>query len=1135
MDCRVFLKEDVTNHTAHLEIGKLKWTPEAWTNTAFRWEIRTQDGAEPEEWTVTEGNFADNPTNASWATNSSTDPERDFRVRAWFDCDADDETCADDEPRRTLYPTVVLFDLDIDGDHTSDYGGPEESDFEEALEEENPGSAPHQAHKYIVVNEYHENDTNGIPGYADGHNLDETENTADDATSEPIAPTNVNVFVPIRLTLEAGDDPPTEATVRFTYSQGTVAVGEEDDEKTYTPDGEHLRIWTRNQFERRINESVTAGGHLVPTGEDIPLDDLNLPGTIDLYVEGLQPSEELADQTIEVEADGFGDATFEDIVRLTVIRVDVDIDSDNNNGTNAPARSQVEDHIEDIASCTNRPGKIIGVNDGDKDGDGLVDFADGYDGLQAVFGVSTNVDDVNTNEVFIPVVFELPEPIKLEWARVRLDYDASDPLGLTTNAAGRHLPAPGHLRLWRKSGASERDGHAVLDTHEPGDYLEPGEYSAAEFGFRTGMRTVTNYLEAVRASATVADQRILFACQPDGTNRTPPTFIVADAVRVTVLKVDLIPDWDRDRDIDDDDENQASTSNPLRFWINDDADFFNAADSGNDVPAQAGFDANWKPAGGPGTEIVDGVRDFEDFFAVHVDLKAALDLLGTTDYRYFLKHADSAVNALIDGELTPEASGTYLTDHVWCEVHYHDWLEQIEATGFELPADFFNGIIAGTEGVILVEGRQATEKPLVLEVRKASDDSLICSTELPLKVSGVEDMYRWINLRNVTGGSEARATDTNEPLNYPDSLSNGKQFVFVHGFNNDEQAARATIAEVFKRLYQSGSQAMFTGLVWQGDETPGVLPAGAYYHADVINAFQTASAVASSVEGLPGQKYVAAHSLGNMVVSSAIVDHGLNPARYFMIDAAVAMEAYVPTYQYPQEIAISPWLTYTNRVWASEWYRLFGATDGRNGLTWRDRFGDISQAINYYSSGEDVLDNNASGGSVSLFDAPQYAWVFQEQIKGGVLPAILVGVDSHGGWKFNNDYSAGVYDPSNGVNVTATTPAEAAAVPPYLLRTDSFFKRFYDDNLYGTSGGTLATDDDVRVKILAEAIPSTSRAAGRNELAGFGVGLNGNEDMMNMKTGWPRTDDSWLHSDFKNVGFPYVHLFYEDVVSKGGL
>jgi len=325
-----------------------------------------------------------------------------------------------------------------------------------------------------------------------------------------------------------------------------------------------------------------------------------------------------------------------------------------------------------------------------------------------------------------------------------------------------------------------------------------------------------------------------------------------------------------------------------------------------------------------------------------------------------------------------------------------------------------------------------------------------------------------------------------------------------------------------------------TSSIYQGDETPGILPAGAYYHADVINAFQVAPTFASAVTALPGQKYLMAHSLGNMVASSAIVDYGFNPAKYFMIDAAVAMEAYKSSERQINEIAEMPWLNYTNRLWASDWYSRFDATDGRNRLTWRGRFGNISQAINYYSSGEEVLDNNNPPENMYL-PHTEKAWVFQEKIKGGVLPAILIGVDSHGGWGFNSAYDVQIGEDELGNPIYDTMPPDQAAqLTDNQIRNNSFFKRFYRDDLYGTNGSTVASDAEVRGKILAEAIPATSRATGRNVVS---LTFNENIDMMDLKSGWPsgRSNGNWHHSDLKYVAYPYVHQFFEDLVYKGGL
>ena len=60
-----------------------------------------------------------------------------------------------------------------------------------------------------------------------------------------------------------------------------------------------------------------------------------------------------------------------------------------------------------------------------------------------------------------------------------------------------------------------------------------------------------------------------------------------------------------------------------------------------------------------------------------------------------------------------------------------------------------------------------------------------------------------------------------------------------------------------------------------------------------MHAFATASNLVDTVVSLPGtNRVMLAHSLGNMLVSSAAVDHGLQYDRYYMLNAAVPMEAY---------------------------------------------------------------------------------------------------------------------------------------------------------------------------------------------------------------------------------------------------
>ena len=572
----------------------------------------------------------------------------------------------------------------------------------------------------------------------------------------------------------------------------------------------------------------------------------------------------------------------------------------------------------------------------------------------------------------------------------------------------------------------------------------------------------------------------------------------------------LVPDYDHNRVIDGRDRSKAIQNEVFHFWKNDDDD---AGDvDGNDIPGDGTADSS--------DMAVDGTRDLIDWFPVYLDLKPTLEAFEGLGYKYVLATLETNEFNVIFSELKPWESGNYLTDLSNANATVSAVVHTINSNGYQLTTAFLDGIMNDDKGIILVEGRYSTSQPLQLWILDLTN-GIVLTKDLPLQISGVEEMYRWINLRHVTGGSETRATDTTEPANYPDSLCNGKQVVFVHGFSSSEEGARGWNAEVFKRLYWSGSRAMYTAVTWFGDETPGILPPGAYYHADVINAFQTASNLASAIAALPGQKYLAAHSLGNMVASSAIVDHGLNPTRYFMIDAAVAMEAYKSSERHANEMVCSTWLAYSNRLWSSEWYNLFDSPDGRHNLTWRGRFGNIAQAINYYSSGEDVLNNNDPPEDL-VIPGTEKAWAFQEEVKGGVLPAILIGVDSHGGWGFNSTHYYWVHFPEDTDGITADE-----------LRLHSFFKPFYRDDLYATNGSAVASSYEVRSKLLAEALPATSRAMGRNRLNDWGDSRNA--DLMTLNTGWPRANENWLHSDFKNVAFSYVHQFFEDMVAEGGL
>jgi len=890
-----------------------------------------------------------------------------YRVKAWIP----GTTCV-----KTQYIHAAWADLDIDSDHTTDFGGPEHSPLEDSIEGDSPGPSPHQAHKYVVINDYYEVD-DWVPGYA---NLDMT---------PPYGPPNTTIFVPVVLEFDpCGLEVPYEqVNVNFTYTQSDPelvadSLTTQDDESIYPiPDGQ-LRLWTKNQQDPRNPASIMSDGDFIPTGVPIPMTKLGLPGEVTLYLEGITPTTGLGAEEIKVVItdSGLSGCTIEDVIHCTPIKIDIDIDSNNDDGFLPPEQNLAEDHYEDIST---RPGKILCVNDNDDDSDGIPDFADGYNWDYHVLGTDFNTSD-NTNilENFVPIIFEIPEPIDISTANIRIsgDYEDSDPLAVTYDSQnGYELPESGSLRIWNcDNPTAERIPLGILDS---GHIVTQGIYTATEFGFTSSKREIKCYVEAIQPSQTIADYRILFEVDPDGdvSNKPYPEFIAADAVRMTVIKVDLVPNYDRDGDIDEDDLARYSTNEVFRFWVNDDNDDPNSEDSGDDNPDGSNSDY--------GDNALDGSRDLIDFFPVAIQGLESTIEMSFLGYDYYLRHADGDLNILLYTGLKPDEAGSYLYS-----TDFFDWMSNIDLThidGEVCISDYFDSYTESGECVILVEGRGSTSAPLVLEIRKSSDNSVAYSSELNLELSSVEDMFLHKNLLSVFGVSGGAPNRSSAPNEIP---TNGKNFVFVHGYNVNAEDATGWQAEFFKRLYWSGSNARFHGITWYGSEsqfqsvfwdlkTPN-------YHENVINALYTAPYLRTYINSLQGDVIIAGHSLGNMVVSSAIAQHNADVQKSFIINGAVAMECYNPSQSKESGMDHSDWDDYyfgqTNDfLFASEWYTLFNNNDARHDLSWRGIFTNMNNTTvyNMYSSGENVLGNIAHNQG-NLTHIIGYTWGCQEKLKG---------------------------------------------------------------------------------------------------------------------------------------------------------
>ena len=431
----------------------------------------------------------------------------------------------------------------------------------------------------------------------------------------------------------------------------------------------------------------------------------------------------------------------------------------------------------------------------------------------------------------------------------------------------------------------------------------------------------------------------------------------------------------------------VSSGKPFRFWVNDDQDSGDYGGNGG-IPGLIGSQAdgyNYQELGYNNNSLyrVHGARDLVDFFPVYVNIGSLFQSnafsagISATDtnYQFILSQADGVLRFGYT-DLTPTNYMNFLRDTNEArtlggypgETGFYAGAQLTTITnvvngGVALSPLFVAGIATNNQGIILVEAAAPTTQPLVLSIYHGSN--LLAQTSLSLSVSGVEQMFRHKNLLLNTNlmVKADRLTDASVP-NEPNTID--KNFVFLHGYNVNPQQARGWDADIYKRMYWSGSHAKFYGVTWEAADSQVASQVTINLQTNIVNAFNTAPLLNTFLNSLSGTNVVAAHSLGNMVVLSALNDYSnQNINTYFMIDAAVAIEAIDSGASLNPDMYPSAWTNYQSRLWASKWFNLWPTNDARNTLTWSGRLANLQNAsvYNFYSSGEEVLRRQKPSGS----------------------------------------------------------------------------------------------------------------------------------------------------------------------------
>ncbi|MDF3131215.1 hypothetical protein P0Y35_18545 [Kiritimatiellaeota bacterium B1221] len=328
----------------------------------------------------------------------------------------------------------------------------------------------------------------------------------------------------------------------------------------------------------------------------------------------------------------------------------------------------------------------------------------------------------------------------------------------------------------------------------------------------------------------------------------------SESCTILLVPAEIVPDYNRDGIIDAKDRNRVNEDNPWRWWINDDDDHWEEKRGKNerDIPNQPFVLQD-------GTNsTIDGPRDYIDFFPLFFDIKQMLGIFPTTDFDYILSHEESALNYFEVPDVVLDGSDD--AHRLRAPIEQHDFmppsvglLDMTVVTITEAGVPFPAATLANSDhnkGALYLEANRKTEKPLVLEIRRKSDSQLMKKLEFSLNIVDVKDMFRQVNLRSFTGGSGGNPTQTGQPPEYPDALTNGNYLVYVHGYNVSGESARGSQSNLFKRFHQMGSDARYVAVSWFGDPpnpTPAVTALPADYHRAVKNALITGSVLKQNV------------------------------------------------------------------------------------------------------------------------------------------------------------------------------------------------------------------------------------------------------------------------------------------------
>jgi len=345
----------------------------------------------------------------------------------------------------------------------------------------------------------------------------------------------------------------------------------------------------------------------------------------------------------------------------------------------------------------------------------------------------------------------------------------------------------------------------------------------------------------------------------------------------------------------------TTQQNPYRFWVNNDTtrSSFLSIDTATDLE---NFSRLWIDIGGLQDAIAAGTIQVGLQWGTVVSNSPSINIYPSADVAGSLSYLTNAAAA------TNQTSGTNNSAITG---------QAVGSGTFIIPTSYWSGLSASNhKKCFLFEGVAPGVGQLQIVFFDASGHQIGSGGSLWLNLMDIKQMYQ----RALVNGNQpppypynytssqppavnmGYSIDNTDPAggsgSFPfvpdpnEDKSNPTCIVFVHGFNMTYPQSDGYGQTLFKRFWQMGYKGRFASFRWP--TYTGAI--GTFNDCEYI-AWYSGAALAQFVQSI-GQNYtvdVIGHSLGNVVVGSALADNRMQINAYAMLHAAVSASCYSQT------------------------------------------------------------------------------------------------------------------------------------------------------------------------------------------------------------------------------------------------